>query len=83
METLTLISGERYRASASERRAHGGSTVTLFFVHRNGQADYGHGVAGFTRGMVPGYGASPGARKTDAAARYARLRGVESYKIGK
>ncbi len=83
MATLTLISGERYRASASEKRAHGGSTVTLFFVTCDGKADYGHGVPGFTRGMVAGYGASPSARKVDAAARYAKLRGLSEYKLGK
>ncbi len=81
MTTLKLTSGERYRATASQKRAFGGSTITLFFVSADGVADYGHGVAGFERGMVAGYGATPSARKVDAARRYAKIRGIESYQV--
>lgn len=74
---LKITSGERYRASAAERRAHGGSTVTLFFIEVDGAMDTGRDLPrGTERGMWVGYGQTPGARKTDAAKRWARARNV-------
>jgi len=61
---LKLVSKDRYRATAAEKRLHGGSTVTEFFVS-------GDGVPSGT--VVMGYGKTPGDRKTDARKRAEKL----------
>lgn len=55
---------ERYRASASERRLYGGSTVTKFYVFF---AKDRHNASAWK--TIMGYGATPGERKTDAIRR--------------
>jgi hypothetical protein len=57
-------SQERWRASASERRRYGGSTVTKFFVSRDGFNDSPSEWL-----TVIGYGRMPGNRKTNAIAK--------------
>lgn len=60
---LKAISLERYRATAAERRLHGGKTVTIFLVfHPDAPGDYGRAEK-FT-----GYGPTPAARKVYAVA---------------
>lgn len=54
------ISYRRYRASAAERRLHGGKTVTVFLVT--------HGPTDIVR-EVRGYGPHPSTRKADALRR--------------
>ena len=61
---LEAHSTERYRATAAERRLHGGSTVTVFFVFRPEDEKKPENWA-----KVNGYGKMPGNRKTDAIAR--------------
>lgn len=71
-----ISSQHRYRASASERRLHGGKTVTQFLIE-----DPNH--EGSARWIdVMGYGATPGERRTDALRRYARKIGVAEV-VGK
>src|SRR3990167_1527435 len=59
-----ITSQHRYRASASERRLWGGSTVTEFLI----EDPNFEGTARWHK--VMGYGPSPGARRTDALRRY-------------
>lgn len=59
-----ITSEYRYRASASERRLHGGSTVTQFLI----EDPNFEGSARWHK--VMGYGPSPGERRTDALRRY-------------
>ena len=69
---IVASSQERYRASASERRMYGGSTVTRFFVfYKDDEDDPNKWL------MVTGYGPTPGERKTDAI-----RRAVESGLLG-
>jgi hypothetical protein len=66
MKTTTrpvkLVSKNRYRATADQKRRFGGSTITEFFVLWN-PADAS------TWTVETGYGATPGERMTDARAR--------------
>ena len=64
---LVAFSKNRYRASASQKRLHGGSTITEFYVMRPEDEKKPENWA-----TVFGYGKMPGNRKTDAIAR-ARL----------
>ena len=57
-------SKDRYRATAAERRAYGGSTVTDFYVWRAGDEKDASKWK-----VVRGYGPTPGERKTDAIRR--------------
>jgi len=59
MTKLLTKSIERWRATASQRRLHGGATVTRFFVC---EAD------GERHGEFVGYGRTPGDRKSYAMA---------------
>jgi hypothetical protein len=59
-----ITSQHRYRASASERRLWGGSTVTEFLI----EDPNFEGSARWHK--VMGYGPSPGERRTDALRRY-------------
>lgn len=61
-----IASEFRYRATASERRLWGGSTVTQFIIE---DPNY-EGAARYHR--VMGYGPTPGERRTDALRRYGR-----------
>ncbi len=63
---------ERYRASASERRLHGGNTVTKFLVGY----DDSHSS---TWAYIMGYGPTPGQRKTYAINQF---RAREAAKVG-
>lgn len=53
---LRLVSKDRYRASAAERRRHGGATITEFYA----TTPEGKTI------VVTGYGKTPGERKTYA-----------------
>lgn len=59
---VDATSSTRRRATAAERRLHGGSTVTTFLVRQVGTSD----VCVY----VDGYGPTPGQRKTDAKRRF-------------
>jgi predicted RNA binding protein YcfA (HicA-like mRNA interferase family) len=59
---LKLISKDRYRATAAERRRYGGKTVTEFWVEVDGQMVFEDGKSL----VVTGYGATPGERKSYA-----------------
>jgi len=59
---IVAISMNRYRASAAEKRLHGGNAITEFSVHFEGAP-----VEQWKR--VKGYGPTPGQRKTDAIRR--------------
>jgi hypothetical protein len=59
--SLTAVSKERYRASPSEKRMYGGSTVTVFYVYRKEDAKNPSAWK-----VVRGYGPTPVERKTDA-----------------
>jgi hypothetical protein len=61
---IVAVSSHRYRATAAERRLHGGNTVTEFIVYR--EEDRHHPERWRT---VRGYGPTPGERKTDAIRR--------------
>lgn len=61
---IVASSRYRYRASAAERRAYGGNTVTEFFVYRAEDAKSPERWR-----IVKGYGPTPGERKTDAIRR--------------
>jgi hypothetical protein len=61
---IIAVSKDRYRASASERRIHGGATVTEFYVYRAEDKDDPSKWK-----IVRGYGPTPGERKTDAIRR--------------
>jgi hypothetical protein len=61
---VRAASKDRYRATASERRLYGGSTVTEFYVYRD--EDRNNPAAWK---IVMGYGRTPGERKTDAIRR--------------
>jgi len=61
---VRAVSKDRYRATASERRLYGGSTVTEFYVYRD--EDRNNPAAWK---IVTGYGRTPGERKTDAIRR--------------
>lgn len=67
-DPIVAVSFERYRATAAQRRAHGGSTVTRFYVYRRSE----EGDAG-RYAVVEGFGRTPGERKTDAIRRYEAL----------
>ena len=56
-------SKERYRASASEKRAYGGSTVTVFIVGYEGSP-----ASEWVD--ITGYGPTPGDRKTYAMGKF-------------
>jgi hypothetical protein len=58
---IRLSSQNRWRATASERRLHGGATVTEFFAIRS---DDENTPSRWLR--VKGYGPTPGERKTYA-----------------
>lgn len=58
---IRLSSQQRWRATASERRLHGGKTVTEFFAIR--EDDENTPSRWF---KVKGYGPTPGERKTYA-----------------
>lgn len=60
----------RYRATASQKRAFGGSTVTQFIVYRSEDAK---DPSKWLR--VVGFGKTPGDRKTDAIRRSGLLVG--------
>lgn len=60
---ILAVSKERYRASASERRRYGGSTVTEFWVYRREDAK-----EPTKWHVVRGYGKTPGERKSYAIA---------------
>lgn len=64
---LSAKSFRRYRASAAERRLHGGATITEFYVMRHDTKQ---------TALVSGYGPTPGGRKTDAMRRAARQWGL-------
>jgi hypothetical protein len=61
---ILAFSKERYRATAAERRLHGGSTVTEFYVMR---AEDEKDASRWR--IIRGYGRTPGERKTDAIRR--------------
>ncbi len=61
---IIAVSKDRYRATASERRLHGGKTVTEFYVFR-AEDEKNPGAWKIVRG----YGPTPGQRKTDAIRR--------------
>lgn len=61
---LVATSFERYRATAAQRRLHGGRTVTRFYVYRPEDRDEPSKWV-----TVEGYGPTPGQRKTDAKRR--------------
>jgi hypothetical protein len=63
---VVAVSMYRHRATAAERRAHGGATVTEFCIYRAGD-DASKYVT------VRGFGPTPGERKTDAIRRYLAL----------
>ena len=65
MAPIFADSQERWRATASERRIHGGNTVTRFLVGFVGSAPSAW-VA------IKGYGPTPGERKTYAMRECAR-----------
>ena len=54
----------RYRASAAERRLHGGATVTVFWIYRAEDVNTPDKWL-----KVAGYGPTHGQRKTDAIRR--------------
>jgi hypothetical protein len=60
------VSENRYRASAAERRAYGGKTVTEFLV-----GFVGSDAATWVR--INGYGPTPGERKSFAIASFLKL----------
>lgn len=66
MRPVTAISNTRHRASPSERRLHGGSTVTRFYVHFS---DAPTGPGNPIR-EIEGYGPTPGDRKTFAIRKF-------------
>lgn len=57
------VSKERYRASASEKRLYGGSTITIFIVGYEGSP-------ASEWKDIKGYGPTPGNRKTDAIQKF-------------
>lgn len=65
---ILATSKNRYRATATQRRLYGGSTVTEFYCYR--AADSGDPSKWV---VITGFGPTPGERKTDAIARYLRL----------
>jgi hypothetical protein len=73
---VRAVSKNRYRATASERRLHGGSTVTEFYVYRDEDRD-NHAAWK----VVTGYGKTPGERKTDAIRR-SGLSGLRGFGLG-
>jgi hypothetical protein len=58
---MRLASKERYRASAAQKRAYGGSTVTVFWAMPTSDPK--------TWFEVTGFGRYPGNRKSDAMAK--------------
>lgn len=60
------VSQERWRASAAEKRAYGGSTVTKFLVGYEGSEPA-------TWQNIVGYGPTPGDRKTFAIDLFKKL----------
>lgn len=67
LKDLKLHSKDRWRATAAEKRLHGGSTVTEFWVTYQGKQ---------LPWQVTGYGASPATRK--AFAKQAAVTRIES-----
>lgn len=67
-DPVVAVSFERYRATAAQRRAHGGGTVTRFYVYRRSEEGDASRYA-----VVEGFGRTPGERKTDAIRRYEAL----------
>jgi hypothetical protein len=55
---IVAVSKERYRATAAQKRAYGGSTVTEFYVQFKGDPE--------SVRVVKGFGRTPGDRKTFA-----------------
>lgn len=66
---LEAVSKSRWRASASERRLYGGSTVTEFWVYLKGDPRPG----GANTVVVKAYGKTPGERKSNALRKGERL----------
>lgn len=66
MAKLFADSVTRWRATAAERRLHGGKTVTQFLV-----GEVGSPASTWRR--VNGYGPTPGERRTDAIRSYRLL----------
>lgn len=64
-DKIEAFSKARWRATASERRAYGGSTVTEFWVHR---ASDKHDASKWK--VIKGYGKTPQERKADAIRRF-------------
>lgn len=61
---IIAVSKDRYRASASEKRLYGGSTITEFYVFKEeDEKDPSKWK------VITGYGPTPGERKTDAIKR--------------
>lgn len=65
---IELTSASRYNGGANVKRAHGSSTVTVFWVHLDGL------LLADVRGPITfkGFGATPGARKTNAKEAFLR-----------
>lgn len=64
---IIAVSNTRWRASAAEKRLHGGSTVTEFYVTR---------VDTDETDTFTGYGKTPGERKTFAIAQARKMWGL-------
>lgn len=66
MRRILCVSDTRYRASAREKAQYGGSTVTVFFVHFEGDPPE----------RYTGYGPTPGERATFAKREFLKAKGL-------